>query len=511
MSFVPIALLALAAAAPPGLLVLPPDTAAEDVLAARAAEAISDLLPHALAFLGVPAVPRADRLLALAALDIPPVTLTRATSIRIAEALQAERVVVGRLELRGDAFELSLRLLDVERGTLSAPFSASGSYARVPELVDDLAWDIGLAIARTKRAKPELLARRRPLPLEAVKAYAQGLQAKETPLRVRSLRRALLLAPGFDEARLELGRLQLLSRDHQGAYDTLDPVQTPGLTRQARFLQGRSLLERGHYKEAGLLYAGLVANDATAAALNNHALALLRQGAPPLPASDVIRKALELRPDDTDFAFNLGFALLAEGDPAAAAFWLQGVVKQSPRDSHARALLSWALRRAGRTEEAEEAWRAVMALQPSLEPLAKEDLSRRFERAAPSELRLLPSESARSHAELAAAHLLRAEKALQAGDAELGERELKQAAFYDRYNERVHLQLARLMRQRADWAGAISELRVALWCREDPAVRVELAQLLKALGRDGEARAEAALALKADPTNEAARKLAAGR
>lgn len=67
------------------------------------------------------------------------------------------------------------------------------------------------------------------------------------------------------------------------------------------------------------------------------------------------------------------------------------------------------------------------------------------------------------------------------------------------------------MRQRADWAGAISELRVALWCREDSAVRVELAQLLKALGRDGEARAEAALALKADPTNEAVRKLAAGR
>lgn len=102
----------------------------------------------------------------------------------------------------------------------------------------------------------------------------------------------------------------------------------------------------------------------------------------------MIRKALELRPDDTDFAFNLGFALLVERDPAAAAFWLQRVVKQSPRDSHARALLSWALRRAGRTEEAE----------------------------------------------LAAAHLLRAEKALQAGDPELGERELKLAAFSDPYN-----------------------------------------------------------------------------
>jgi len=512
LSWFAAALLALVAATPPTLLVLPPDTATEDVPASRTAEAVSDLLPQALAFLGVPAVPRSDRLLALQALEIPPVTLTRATSIRIAEALRADRVVVGRLELTGETLELSLRLLDVERGTLSAPLSASGAYARLPELVDDLAWDIALAAAsRTARGKPELRARRRPPPLEAVRAYAQGLQGSEAALRVRSLRRAVQLAPGFDEARLELGRLLLLSRDNQGAFDTLDPVHTPGLTRQARFLQGRSLLERGHYREAALLYAGLAASDPTAAALNNHALALLRQGGASVRASEVLRKALELRPNDGDFGFNLGFALLVEGDPAAAAFWLQGVVKQNPRDSHARAVLSWALRRAGRTEDAEEAWRAVMALAPSLEPLAREDLSRRFERAAPSELRLSASESARSHAELATAHLLRAEQALQAGEDELGERELQQAAFSDPYDARVHLQLARLARQRADSVKALYELRVALWCREDPSLRVELAQLLKSLGRDAEARAEAALALKLDPANEAARKLSAGR
>lgn len=512
MSLLPAALLALVATPPPLLLVLVPDTATGDVAAARAAEAVSDLLPHALAFLGVPAVPRADRLLALEALDIPPVALTRATSIRVAEALQAERIVVGRLELSGEMLELSLRLLDAERATLSAPFTASAAYAGLEELVDGLAWDIALAAAsRPPRAKSELLARRQPAPREALLAYAMGLQSTEATLRIRSLRQAVQLAPGFDEARLELGRLQLVTREAQAAYDSLAGVQSQGLAREARFLQGRSLLELGRYRDAVMLYGGLVANDPTAAALNNHALALLRQSAPPLRASDVIRKALELRPSDTDFAFNLGFALLLEGDPAASVFWLQGVVKQSPRDSHARVVLSWALRRSGKAEEADEAWRAVLALAPSLEPLAKEDLSRRFERIAPSELRLVPSESARSHAELAVAHMRRAGKALQAGDAELAERELSLAAFSDPYNPRVHLQLARLMRQRGDPAKAMDELRMALWCREEPSVRVELAQLLKELGRDAEARAEAALALKADPTNEAARKLAAER
>ena len=71
----------------------------------------------------------------------------------------------------------------------------------------------------------------------------------------------------------------------------------------------------------------------------------------------------------------------------------------------------------------------------------------------------------------------------------------------------------------ADWDQLDRELdawrasgrRATLWCRDDAAVRVELAQLLKALGRDAEARAEAARARKADPGTEAARKLAAGR
>jgi lipopolysaccharide biosynthesis regulator YciM len=178
---------------------------------------------------------------------------------------------------------------------------------------------------------------------------------------------------------------------------------------------------------------------------------------------------------------------------------------------HARVVLSWALRRAGRGEEADEAWRAVAALAPALESLQKEDLSRRFERALPSERRLALSETARSRAELAAAHLGRADKALAAGEMDTAARELAQASFSDPYNPRVHTQLGRLARDKGDSDKAVSELRIALWCRDDSALRVELATLLKHLGRDPEARAEAAAALKADPTNAAARRIVEGR
>ena len=50
---------------------------------------------------------------------------------------------------------------------------------------------------------------------------------------------------------------------------------------------------------------------------------------------------------------------------------------------------------------------------------------------------------------------------------------------------------------------------MALWSEDDAAVRVEVAGLLREMGRPAEARAEAARALALAPGNEAARKLAA--
>ena len=51
----------------------------------------------------------------------------------------------------------------------------------------------------------------------------------------------------------------------------------------------------------------------------------------------------------------------------------------------------------------------------------------------------------------------------------------------------------------------MNEVRVSLWCRDDRAVRLELAGLLREMGRGAEARAEAEKVLKADPASAAAR------
>ena len=128
------------------VLVLPPDAPAGRP-EAWIAELVADQLPRSLAFLGLPAVERADRLQAQSALEIPLVSLTRATSIRMAEALGASRVVTGAYTVDPVGLTLSLRLLDVERGVLSAPLTAKGPIDTAADLVDSLAWDIALAVA----------------------------------------------------------------------------------------------------------------------------------------------------------------------------------------------------------------------------------------------------------------------------------------------------------------------------------------------------------------------------
>jgi len=501
-------LAALLSAVPGTVLVLPPDPPAGRP-EAWVAELVADQLPRSLEFLGVPAIARADRLQAHAALEIPLVSLTRATSIRMAEALGATRVVTGAYTVDGGGLRLSLRLLDVERGVLSAPLTAQGPIDTAADLVDGMAWDIALAVAPPPaRTRDELFAQRDGVSFGAAKMHAEGLGARGPAARIRTVRRALTLAPAFHPARLSLGRLLLDQREFSAAYETLGriPAETP-VWRSARFLQGIALLEVGRYREATSLYAALAAAHATSAVLNNQALAILRDGDRATRAADVLRQAAAMSPDSLDIAFNLGWALIVEGDPEAAAFVLRDLAARAPLDRHGRLLLAWALGLAGRTGEQVEEWKAVAALAPGFETQARPDLTRRFERILPSERPFEAEKDTRTAAELAASLLARAQRLHDSGDTDGAMKEAGRAAFLDPGNRRTHLLMGRLHHLRGDHELALNEFRIFLWSNDDAVVRVEVALLLRDMGRGPEARLEAERALKIDPGNEQARRL----
>jgi tetratricopeptide (TPR) repeat protein len=508
--------LALSVAAPaapdePSVLVVPPDGAGAPMELAWVAEAVSDLLPRALAQAGLPAIAREDRLRAQQALEIPQVPLTRASAIRLAEAAGAGRVVMGTYTHDARGLTLSLRLLDVDRASLSAPFVVVAPLHSLSDLVHTAAWDIALSSPPPPPlGREEFFARRLAVPYEALEAYGRALASREPGAPQKSLDRALALAPAFHEARLVLGRLQMEAREFGAAVDTLNAVpEGASIHRPARFLLGVALLEVGRYREAAGVYASLVQADPGPAALNNHALALLRTAGPAreVRASQVLRKAAEADPESSDVAFNLGWALLVEGDAAAAEAVLHGVLQREPLDGHARVLRSWALRQAGREADAQQEWKGVLALAPSYEKLAAPDYARRFERIVPAERTLPVARQGRTAAEVLAGIIGRAERLSAEGDTAGALRELTRAAYLDPYAPRIHVLMARAHRTRNERDKALNELQMALWSQDDPDVRAEMAELLKEMGRPAEAKAEAEKVLKADPRHEGARRV----
>jgi tetratricopeptide (TPR) repeat protein len=509
---------AAAALAPPpfvrgdAVVVVPPEVEPAGSEPAWVGELVSELLPRSLAMLGVAAVERDDRRRAQAALEIPLVPLTRATSIRVAEALGARRLVFGSYSVKDAVLTLRLQVLDLERARTAGPIVASGFLRNVGDVVHGVAWDLAGALGSTPVVTRERFATRRPAAgFEALTAFAQSMAAQRPLQQARLLRQALHAAPQFHEARLRLGRVQLDAGEFSAAHATLSRVPASShLARNARFLQGVALLEIGRYHEAGELYANLAAERPTAAVLNNQGLAALRDSRRRQRASDLLRLALDRAPDSGDVAFNLGWALLVEGDPGAAEFYLRGLLRRDPLESHARVVLTWALLKAERAEDAAREWKGVLAMAPTYEPLSRPDPGRRFERILPSEA-LRPDERAeRTSSEVAASLVGRADRRLAANDAEGALRDLTRAAYLDPYAPRVHLLLARAYRARGDRGRAESELRMTLWSQDDPAVRAELAALLKEMGRAEEAKVEAEKVLKMDPNNEVARKVISG-
>ena len=271
------------------------------------------------------------------------------------------------------------------------------------------------------------------------------------------------------------------------------------------------MLEVGRYHDASRLYGSLAEGEVTPAVLNNEALAVLRSPEDDGRASDLLRRAVDMAPAHADLLFNLGWALLVEGDAEGAEFSMREAVRHAPLDPQARVVLAWALRRQGGAEY-DSAWKAVVALAPVYQTLTRPDLTRHFERIVPAERLLDLDRGGRSEAEVAAGLVGKAQRLVRTGDLPGALAELTRASSRSprarwTFASCVCTPLAKVHRARGDRELALNELRMALWSREDPALRAELAAVLKEAGRTAEARVEAEKVLKADPGNETARKV----
>lgn len=531
-------------------------------------EGLAELTIERLSHAGQFAFPREERLAAIEKLGLPASTrYSRATMLKIAEEVDADYVLFGHYSSDGKNFTVTAQVLHVDPPRLMPPLEESGALEELMEMHARLAWRVfcGVATAsagvapcgRVALSQADFLSKFPPLRLDAFEYYIRGLLSPESEKdqqRLRDLREAARLEPGWDDPAFTLGQAYFARRDCASALPWLSRVPlahergpeagfTAGVCHLLRNDAARaeaafaSLLVRGAIN--GRDTAGVAASGegparsggegccALAEAFNNLGVARARLGKL-REAVAAFERAAQLDPDEVDYWWNLGVIRMQANEPAPAVEAFREVLRRQTGDAEARALLIEALERGGQAAQAAGEREAFTRLGeppaslPSLKPEGLARLERVKMRLDLASLHPFPETSApiatqavnpsgpgqsplpqalsrrAQHSQL---HLTRGRGFLGAGKLDDAKREFTEAVHLAPLTSAAgHQGLAEIYGRQGRTDDAVRELRAALASRDDADLRIQLARLYMSQRRPGEARAELQAALKLDPT-----------
>ena len=330
--------LMLSAAAPRALpaaasriLVVPFETSARDGRTYWLGDAVSILIADDLNARGLGAIGRSARERAYEQLHLPPhAVLTRATVIKVGELVAATQIVVGEVDLDGDALTIRARPIGLEIGRAQ------------PEVVErgDLSELFAVADRAARRAVPGGgAAAQGPTPsLQVFERYVKGLLAEQPAAQAEFLEAALRLDPGYDRARLALWEVRTTLGQNDGALAAVrDIAPTSPEYSRARFLSAVSLLALKQYDQAFTVFKALLETVPDASVWNDLGVIQLRRPQSAETGKPVyyFTKAAEAEPEDPDLLFNLGYAYALDKDPQAAIYWLREALRRNPADAEA--------------------------------------------------------------------------------------------------------------------------------------------------------------------------------
>lgn len=281
--------------------------------------------------------------------------LTDASILKIAEAVEAERTVYGQFsftpapvgsatESRG-SLRITARVLDRRQFRTSPEFSETGGLEDLATLQAHLAWRALMELA-PKLAPPEsnFASMRAPIRLDAEENYIRGLMAQASDQKEKYFLQAAKIDPRFSRPAFELGKIYYAQQTYRESADWLEKVPATDVHyREATFVLGLARFALADYAAAQKAFQTITAVVPANEALNNLAAAESRRNLP--QAVEDFRKALEGSPNDPDYHFNLGYALLKKGDFAAAADQFRAVLDRKPGDQMATLLLGRSLKK----------------------------------------------------------------------------------------------------------------------------------------------------------------------
>jgi tetratricopeptide (TPR) repeat protein len=479
-------------------------------------EGLASLLSDAIDAAGLEVVGRDDRVAAFERLQLPiAATLSRASTVKVGQAVGATAVVVGRVELEGDDLQITARIVQLDSGRLLPDVVDRGPIADLFALASRIA-------GRLAGAGERIAAWPSPPSLAAFELYTKGLLAESPAAERSAFEQALKAAPAYDTVRMALWQLHTEQGEHQRALDAVATIPTGGpLEREGRYAAAMSLMRLKRDEEAFGVLRTMQSSASVAAVSNAIGVVQLRRGATPQTgrATYYFNQATELDPADASYFFNLGYAYWLEGDANAAAYWLREAVRRDPADGEAHFVLSVALQQTGAVAEAVRErelaqrlssrfaqWDARGAAGGDLVPRGLERLRERLNVPSARVDTIITSSGQRDQTALAAFHLDAARRAFDRESDREAEQALRRALYLAPYLAEAHLLLGRIHLRAGRVEDAVQAFKIAVWSEPSAPAHAALGEAYLALEDESAARAELARALALDPrSTEAAR------
>jgi tetratricopeptide (TPR) repeat protein len=486
------------------LLVLPFDNRTGQPSLEWIREAAPQILSSRFAAAGFAPMSRADRMYALDHLGLPQgFHPSRASSLKLAETLDADSIVVGSYVTDGTGIVAEAQVVDVPHLRMSQPVTARGEMRDLISVFDSLAWkltrqlDPGFSVA-----EETFVAAGKGLRLDAFEQYIRGITEPDQPERLRHLNQSVLLSPEFSEAWMALGREDYNGQKYEEAAAAFGRVgRNDPDALEAGFYRGLSLLFSGNYPKAEEAFGSVARILPLAEVVNNQGVAVSRQGH---DGSPLFRQAVAADPNAADYHFNLAVSLKRHGVAAEALTELAQCLRLRPNDSEAQAL--------------DKEWNKPAAKPASgLDAEAKADplerIARRFDAVAFRQAALMMDQmdasrlaalTPRQQAQKLAAQ---AKDYLDRGLLLEAERLYQSAVAADSRVAEAHAGLAEVRERTGDAEAARKEATISLKLIPSVEAYLVMSRLDLAAGHLDQAAYHAGEALKLDSANRAAQEL----
>ena len=489
------------------MLVLPFDNRSAQTNLAWIGDSFPDTLNQRLTSAGFLTITRDDRQFALDHLGLPvDFRPSRATTIRIAQILDADFVIVGSYRVESGRIAVEAQVLEVDKLRLSPPLTDASELSRLFDVENAMAWQVARQMDPGFHvAQQTFVAASSGIQLSAFENYIRGTDATSPQERVKHLEMAVQTNPNYPAALLALGKAQYAQREYDQAAATLAKIsRTDRRALEASFYLGLARFNTAKYAEAESAFAFVANRLPLPEVVNNQGVASSRQGHDAVP---LFQRASNADPNDADYHYNLAVALFRRGDLAGAQREAARTLALRPNDQEAAELKSGIV--AGRTAAAPEKQTASgddgsSAFDPH-ERIRRTYSEASFRQAAfqLDQMRAIrmatlpPAEQAAQYTQLGHDYLAQ-------GLVPEAEQEFHAAIAADTANAAAHAGLAQVRERSGDTGDSRAEAETSIHLQPNVAAYVVLARLDLQANHLGDSALNVGKALQLEPKDPAA-------